>query len=136
MKIHRMLLVFPLGVILCSGVQAYRVVLVYHDHTRTRFCVCMSAIGLLKTCKGFSSLLHASAATPFRNYGLTLRLLHASSPQGAQKISVSIRQKEVSILNMTELHTFDNMEKPSDNDDSDELAERDEAKFVLEVART
>ena len=40
MKIHRMLLVFPLGVILCSGVQAYRVVLVYHDHTRTQFCVC------------------------------------------------------------------------------------------------
>jgi hypothetical protein len=40
MKIHRTLLVFPLGVILCSSVQAYRVVLVYHDHTRTQFCVC------------------------------------------------------------------------------------------------
>jgi hypothetical protein len=40
MKIHCTLLVFPLGVILCSGVQAYRVVLVYHDHTRTQFCVC------------------------------------------------------------------------------------------------
>jgi hypothetical protein len=31
MKIHCTLLVFPLGVILCSGVQVYRMVLVYYD---------------------------------------------------------------------------------------------------------
>jgi hypothetical protein len=40
MKIHCTLLVSLLGVMLCSGGQAYRLVLVYHDHTRTQFCVC------------------------------------------------------------------------------------------------
>jgi hypothetical protein len=59
MKIHCTLLVSLLGVMLCSGGQAYRLVLVYHDRTRTQFCVCHRA---RNTLKGIEAKIQASAA--------------------------------------------------------------------------